>query len=317
MEAIKNKKILVTGGAGFLGSYVSEYLCKNNEVTVLDNLSSGSAKNIEHIKSRIKFVQQDISKQFITNEKYDIIFHMASLASPKFYQKFPINTLDANVFGTKQMLELAKKNNAIFFFTSTSEVYGNAQVVPTPENYYGYVNSFGPRSCYDESKRCAEAYIYSFIQQEKVDARIVRIFNTYGERMSNEDGRVIPNFINQVLDKKPITIYGKGSQTRSYCYVSDLIEGFMKILSSKKEKVCGEIFNLGNPEEYTVLELAEKIKKMMNSNSKIIFEPLPKDDPVRRKPDISKAKKILDWEPKINLETGLKKTIEYFEKVNS
>ncbi len=305
-------KVLITGGAGFLGSHLAEhYLKKGDEVIVVDHFGSGYNK-----LNSVKYVEHDVSKPL--NINCDLILHFASRASPPDYQANSIDTIQANTLGTFNLLKLAMKNNAIMVFASTSEIYGNPprDKVPTKEDYWGNVNSCGPRSCYDESKRLGEAYCYEF-NKKGVDVRVVRIFNTYGPRMRADDGRVITNFINQALSNKPITVYGDGSQGRSYCYVSDLIKGISLIAGFKP--VSGDfkttrVFNVGNPyEHYTVKELALIVKELINSNSKITYQGLPKDDPVDRVPDITKMKQVFNWEPRIKLKEGLIKTINYFK----
>jgi nucleoside-diphosphate-sugar epimerase len=315
---MNNKNVLVTGGAGFLGSHLCEYLInKKYQVICIDNLISGSEKNIAHLRSNpdFVFIRSDVTKD-LSNvekriEKISAIFHLASPASPIDYWNFPEETLLVNSVGTINILRLGVKYNAKVLMASTSEIYGDPLVHPQKESYFGNVNSFGPRSCYDESKRFAEAAIYVFIEKYNLDARIIRIFNTYGPRMQKDDGRVVSNFINQALSNKDITIHGDGSQTRSFCYVSDLIRGIHAAMFSRKTK--GQIFNLGNPHEFTIKQLAEKVIKMTGSKSKIKYsKSFRKDDPMRRKPDISKAKQYLRWEPKIDLEDGLQRTIEYY-----
>lgn len=307
---------IVTGGAGFIGSHLCERLLEEgHEVICIDNLITGKLKNIKHLtkKSKFSFIRHDASKYFETNEPIDCIFHLASPASPDKYQENPIDTISANAFGTHNFLVLAKRCGAKFLLASTSEIYGDPQVHPQPETYYGHVNPIGIRSCYDESKRVAEALVMAFIRAHNIDARIVRIFNTYGPKMSSSDGRVIPNFIMQALTGQQMTVYGDGKQTRSFCYISDLIEGICKAIFLEKTK--GEVINLGNPCEFTILELANIIKQITNSNSEIVFsKPLPQDDPIKRKPDITKAKSLLDWEPKINLHEGLQGTINFFKQ---
>jgi len=316
-EKISGKTFLVTGGAGFLGSWVCEVLAEMNaKVICVDNLSSGSKKNIERLvkENKITFFESDVLS-FETNEHVDFIIHMASIASPPLYQNYPIETLDANAIGTRKMLELARKNNGVMLFTSTSEVYGDTEKIPTPEGDYGYVNSYGPRAVYDEGKRAAEAYCYAYWKKFKTKVRIARIFNTYGPRLdakqTSQYGRVVVKFIEQSLSNKPVTIYGNGKQTRSFCYITDLVVGLVMLLL--KPNLDGEVVNLGNNEEISILELASKIIKLAKSSSKIKFEELPKDDPKRRCPDLTKAKKLLGYETKVSLEEGLKKTIEWYK----
>ena len=305
-------RVLVTGGAGFIGSHLCERLLKEgHEVLCLDNLFSGSKKNILHLldNKNFEFIRHDIVQPILL--EVDIIYHLACPASPVYYQMNPVKTIKTNVMGTINMLGLAKRVKARILLASTSEVYGNPTVHPQREDYWGNVNPIGPRSCYDEGKRVAECLMFDYHRQNNVDIRVVRIFNTYGPRMAVNDGRVISNFIVQALKGEPLTVYGDGSQTRSFCYVDDMVEGIIKAMESD---YIGPI-NLGNPEEVTILELAEKIISLTGSKSKIEFKPLPPDDPVRRRPDISLAKKVLNWEPKVPLEEGLKRTIEYFRKV--
>lgn len=305
------KKILITGGAGFLGSHLCERLLnEGNKILCVDNLFTGSKDNIKHIISNkdFKFIEHDIVKPLYLET--DEIYNLACPASPPYYQIDPIKTVKTSVIGSINMLELAKKVGANILQASTSEVYGDPQIHPQPESYRGYVNPIGPRACYDEGKRCAETLFFDYYRQYDLNIKVIRIFNTYGPRMNPKDGRVVSNFIVQALKDKDITVYGDGSQTRSFCYVDDLIDGIIKMMNSK-EDVLGPL-NLGNPEEYSILNLAYKIVKMTKSNSKIIYKALPQDDPLMRKPQIELAKKELNWKPKIKLDEGLKKTIEYF-----
>lgn len=312
-------KILITGGAGFIGSNLAtKLLNENHEVWVLDNLLTGSKKNIESLmgNKNFTFVQGDVIEvgtiQQFNNILFDCIFHLASPASPVQYVKYPLETLRANSEGTRVVLEYVKKNPTTkIVFASTSEVYGDPLEHPQKETYWGNVNSFGPRSCYDESKRFGEALCYSYQHLFDLDIRIVRIFNTYGPNMEKNDGRVISNFITQALSKKPITIYGDGTQTRSFCYVTDLVDGLTTMMQSDTK---GMVVNLGNPQEESMIDMAKKIKKLTASPSEITYNPLPEDDPKRRKPDITKAQKFLNWNPKIQLEEGLLKTINYFKE---
>jgi UDP-glucuronate decarboxylase len=307
------KKILITGGAGFIGSHLSERLLnEGNEIICLDNLFTGSLDNIKHLQNnpKFKFVNHDIVEPYQTN--VDQIYNLACPASPVHYQYDPIKTMKTSVLGAINMLELAHKTNATIFQASTSEVYGDPHQHPQQESYWGNVNPIGIRSCYDEGKRCAETLFMDYHRTHKLKVKIIRIFNTYGPQMNPEDGRVVSNFIVQALKGENITVYGKGNQTRSFCYVDDLVEGFIRLMNSN-DSVTGPV-NMGNPNEFTVLELAEKVIKLTKSKSQIIYKPLPSDDPMQRKPDISKAKELLDWEPKIQLEEGLLKSIEYFKK---
>lgn len=317
MEDIKMDsygKILVTGGAGFLGSHLCDYLLnKDTKVICIDNLITGNMDNIKHLENNenFTFINHNITKElFLKYDKIDYIYHLASLASPVDYQKYPIQTLKVCALGTYNMLGLAKETGARFLLASTSEVYGDPKISPQPEEYWGNVNSVGPRSMYDEGKRYAEALTMAYHRYHKLDTKIVRIFNTYGPRMRNNDGRVVPNFICQTLNNEDLTVYGDGSQTRSFCYVNDEIEGIYRLMMSDYTLPM----NIGNPEEYTILQLAKIIINMTNSNSKIVFNDLPIDDPKQRRPDITKARKFLDWEPRISLEDGLKETIKYFKK---
>ena len=306
------KTVLVTGGAGFIGSHLCGFLLdKGYQIIAMDNLITGGIKNIEHLRSNnnLKFINHDVSKHIVVNESLDFVMHFASPASPVDYQKIPIQTLKVGSLGTHNTLGLALAKKAKYVLASTSEVYGDPLVNPQPESYWGNVNPIGVRGCYDESKRFAEALTMAYHRIHNVDTKIVRIFNTYGPRMRKEDGRVVPNFINQALKNKPITIYGDGKQTRSFCYVSDLVEGIYKLMLSD----LNEPVNLGNPEEHSIFEFAEIIKGITKTKSKIVFKPLPVDDPHVRCPDIAKAKKLLKWKPKVELKEGIIKTIEWFK----
>jgi len=308
------KRILVTGGAGFIGSHLCEKLLKDgNEVICVDNFFTGSKKNIVHLLNNPYFevIRHDIT--FPLYVEVDEVYHLACPASPIHYQFDPVQTVKTSVLGSINMLGLAKRLKIKILLASTSEVYGNPTVHPQPETYWGNVNPIGPRACYDEGKRCAETLFFDYHRQHKVKIKIARIFNTYGPRMSPNDGRVISNFIVQALKNEDITVYGDGTQTRSFCYIDDLIEGLVKLMNTE-DNITGPI-NLGNPEEISILELAYKIKDLTGSSSRIIFKPLPEDDPVKRQPDITLARKILGWEPKISLEEGLKKTINYLERL--
>ena len=312
------EKILVTGGAGFIGSHLCKSLLDDGyQVVCLDSLITGNKKNIEGLltNSNFEFLELDVTKpnDQIKNLSVSYIFHLASPASPIDYQNLPEETLLVNSLGTLNMLNLSKETNAKILIASTSEIYGDPLEHPQKETYWGNANSFGPRSCYDESKRFAEAATYVFLQKHKIDARIVRIFNTYGPNMQKDDGRVVSNFINWAISGEDIKIDGDGSQTRSFCYVTDLVDGIKKAMFTEGTK--GEIFNLGNPEEYKISELAEKIIELLNSKSKVTFSgSFRPDDPMQRCPDITKAQTVLNWEPKVKLEEGLIKTIEYYKQ---
>lgn len=311
-KIINRKKILVTGGAGFLGSHLCERLLNSgNEIACLDNFYTGSKENIAHLvqNPNFKLIEHDVIFPFYEN--VDEIYNLACPASPIHYQKDPIKTLKTSIIGAINVLELAKKTNAKVFQASTSEVYGDPEIHPQLESYWGNVNPIGIRSCYDEGKRGAETLFFDFFRHENVKIKVARLFNTYGPRMDPNDGRVVSNFIVQALQNNPITIYGDGSQTRSFCYVDDLIDVMIKIMDTE-DAFTGPI-NIGNPIEFTISELANSVIKIINSSSVIEYLDLPLDDPQRRKPDISIANKLLDWEPKVKLEAGLVKTIKYFE----
>jgi len=315
--SIEGKNVLVTGGAGFLGSWICEVLVDQGATVIcLDNLVSGLKTNIEPLmdNANFTFIEHDITRPIFFDEPLDIIMHLASRASPFEFEKYPIQILKANTLGIWIALGLAKKHHARFLYTSTSEVYGATTEIPTPEEYRGNVNPTGQRSCYDEAKRCGESFVIAYKMEHNLDVRIARIFNTYGPRMRAEGvyGRVIPRFIEQALRNKPITIFGDGTQTRSFCYVTDQVEGLLKLAFI--DEASGMVVNIGNDEEITILELARVIKELMHSESELEFHPLPQDDPPRRKPDLTKAKRILGWEPKVSLEEGLKETIKYFRE---
>lgn len=306
------KTILVTGGAGFIGSHLCDSLLGNGyKVMAVDNLVTGNIKNIGHIRNskNFSFINHDISRHITISESVDFVLHFASPASPVDYQKIPIQTLKVGSLGTHNTLGLALAKKAKYLLASTSEVYGDPLVNPQPESYWGNVNPVGLRGCYDEAKRFSEALTMAYHRIHKLDTKIVRIFNTYGPRMRKNDGRVVPNFISQALKNKPLTVYGDGNQTRSFCYVSDLVDGIIRLMNSK----TNEPVNLGNPGERTILEFAQLIKNLTKCKSRIIFKPLPADDPHLRCPDISKARKELKWQPKVDVSEGLKKTIEWFK----
>jgi dTDP-glucose 4,6-dehydratase len=305
-------RVLITGGAGFIGSHLCErFLADGDDVICMDNLLTGAADNIAHLfaNRRFSFIQQDVTTYIYVKGTVDAILHFASPASPIDYLELPIQTLKVGSLGTHKALGLAKEKSARFLLASTSEVYGDPLVHPQNEEYWGNVNPIGPRGVYDEAKRFAEALTMAYHRTHKVETRIVRIFNTYGPRMRLNDGRVVPNFISQALKGEPLTVYGDGSQTRSFCYVSDLVEGIARLLRSD---YSGPV-NCGNPNETTILEFAERIKALTKSRSEIVFRPLPVDDPKVRQPDITRARSLLGWEPKVALEDGLRRTIEYFK----
>ena len=304
--------ILVTGGAGFIGTHlVEKFIDKQHKVIVIDNLLTGSKKNLEYFfdSENFSFIEFDVQNHIEVAEDLDYVLHLASPASPKAYAQHPISTLKAGSIGTINTLGLAKAKNAKYLFTSTSEIYGDPLVSPQPESYWGNVNPNGTRSMYDEAKRFAEAAVSSYNRIYDLDTRILRLFNTYGPKMKINDGRVVTNFIYQAITGNDITIYGQGNQTRSFCYIDDTVSGILKAMESDNS----EVFNIGNPNEITILQLAEKIIELTNSNSKIKFHKLPEDDPMQRKPDISKANNKLNWFPEVSLEDGLKKTIEWVE----
>jgi dTDP-glucose 4,6-dehydratase len=304
-------RVIVSGAAGFIGSHMCDrLLAEGHTVVGLDNFLTGSEQNLAHLARHpgFRFIRQDVTQPTALDGAIDAVLHMASPASPKDYLEHPIETLDAGSAGTRQMLELARVNNASFLLTSTSETYGDPLVHPQVETYWGNVNPVGPRSCYDESKRFAEAMTMAFHRTHKMRTNIARIFNTYGPRMKLNDGRVVPAFMDQALRGEPLTIFGDGSQTRSFCYVSDLVDGLYRLMQSDERYPV----NLGNPEEMTILEFAERIRVLTGSKSRIIHEQLPQDDPKQRQPDISKARRILGWEPRVPLDEGLRQTIQYF-----
>ena len=311
----QQKKILITGGAGFLGSHLTEKLLQEgNEVLVVDNFFTGSKQNLNHLlkNPNLEVMRHDVT--FPLYVEVDQIYNLACPASPVHYQYDPVQTTKTSVHGAINMLGLAKRTRARILQASTSEVYGNPYVHPQPESYWGNVNPIGIRSCYDEGKRCAETLFFDYYRQHQLDIKVVRIFNTYGPRMHPNDGRVVSNFIVQALQGNDITIFGDGQQTRSFCYVDDLIEAMILMMDSDRD-FTGPV-NIGNPGEFTILELAELVLKLTNSKSKIIFKDLPSDDPLQRKPNIEIAKNKLGWQPKVNLEDGLKETINYFKGIN-
>ena len=302
---------VVTGAAGFLGSHLTDLLlARGHRVIGIDNFITGRVDNIAHLAGNrnFKFIQQDVTEFLFLDEPVNYVWHFASPASPVDYLEFPIQTLKVGSLGTHKALGLAKHKGARFLIASTSEIYGDPLVHPQPEEYWGNVNTIGPRGCYDEAKRFAEAMTMAYHREHKVETRIVRIFNTYGPRMRLRDGRVVPAFVSQALTNKPITVFGDGRQTRSFCYVSDLIEGIYRLMLSDYALPV----NIGNPTELTMVQFAEEIIKATKSRSKIIFKPLPQDDPKQRKPDITKAREFLKWEPQVRLSVGLARTIKYF-----
>ena len=304
---------VVTGGAGFLGSHLTDLLlARGHEVISIDNLVTGSVRNIDHLAGNpnFRFICQDVTEFLFLPGRVDYVWHFASPASPIDYLELPIQTLKGGSLGTHKALGLARDKGARFLITSTSEIYGDPVIHPQPESYWGNVNTIGPRGCYDESKRFAEALTMAYHRQHNIPTRIVRIFNTYGPRMRRNDGRVVPAFISQALTNQPITIFGDGKQTRSFCYFSDLIEGIYRLMMSE----TSDPVNIGNPHELTMLQFAEEIIAATGSKSKIVHKPLPQDDPKQRRPDITRAQTLLKWEPKVPLAEGLKSTIEYFRR---
>jgi dTDP-glucose 4,6-dehydratase len=301
---------LVTGGAGFLGSHLCDFLLeRGHRVICVDNLETGSLENVRHVKDGpdFRFEMLDITKHYEIDEPVDFVYHMASPASPIDYARLPLHTLKVGAYGTHNTLGLAKRHRARFLLASTSEVYGDPLVHPQPESYWGNVNPIGPRGVYDEAKRYAEALTMAYLRQQGVDTCIVRIFNTYGPRMRPNDGRAVPTFLRQALEDKPLTVFGDGSQTRSFCYVDDLVRGLMALAESDLH----EPVNIGNPDEMSLLEMAELVIKLTESRSEVVFEALPMDDPKVRQPDTTRAKQLLGWEPEVDLRAGLSRTIEH------
>jgi dTDP-glucose 4,6-dehydratase len=306
-------RIIVSGGAGFIGSHLCDRLLNDgHSVIALDNFLTGSPRNVAHLQfePRFRLLEQDITEPFDIEGPVDCVANLASPASPKDYMAFPVETLNVGSIGTRRMLELALEKDARFLLSSTSECYGDPREHPQSETYWGNVNPVGPRSCYDESKRFAEAMTMAFYRKHGVRTTIARIFNTYGPRMKLDDGRVVPAFFDQALRGEPLTIFGSGTQTRSFCYVSDLVDGLCRLMFSDERYPV----NLGNPVEMTILEFAEQISRFAESRSKFVFRPLPEDDPQQRQPDISKARAVLGWEPKVSLAEGLRTTVEYFRE---
>ncbi len=323
IEKIKNavnsdfyvgKKVLVTGGAGFIGSWICDVLVSfGSEVTVVDNFSTGRIKNISHLQDEPNFriLKGDV-QSFESNASFDAIFHLAAHASPDEYMAHPIETLQTSSLGTQKVAELARKNDATLLMASTSEVYGDAEIIPTPETYWGRVNSVGPRSCYDEGKRYAEALLMAYLKEYNLDVKVPRIFNSYGPRLREDGlyGRALSRFILQALTNQPITVYGDGKQTRSFCYITDTVTGLMLLMASSEAK--GEAVNVGNTREITILELAQKVKEFSGCKSDIVFSVLPKDDPKRRCPDMGKCERLVGWSPLVGFDVGLARTVEWF-----
>ncbi len=310
---MRKKAIVITGGAGFLGSHLCDrFIGEEMRVFCVDNLITGNTRNIDHLSrnSNFRFIRHDISKEFRLNDPIDYVLHFASPASPVDYLNHPIPTLKVGSLGSHITLGLAKLKKARYLLASTSEVYGDPQVHPQKESYWGHVNPIGPRGVYDEAKRFAEAITMAYHRYHKLDTRIIRIFNTYGPRMRINDGRVVPNFIHQAMHNKPLTVYGRGTQTRSFCYYSDLVDGIFRLL---KSDVTTPV-NIGNPDEFTILQFAKLVLALSGTRSKIVYKPLPTDDPRQRRPDITLARKRLGWTPKVKLEEGLQKTIAWFQE---
>lgn len=305
-------RTLITGGAGFIGSHLCDYFLRlGHEVICMDNLLTGDISNIAHIRNQnFLFIKHDVTNYIYVEGQLDYLLHFASPASPIDYEKLPIQTLKVGSLGTHKALGLAKEKKATFLLASTSEVYGDPLIHPQPEEYWGNVNPIGPRGVYDEAKRFAEAMTMAYHRVHGVDTRIIRIFNTYGSRMRLEDGRAIPSFVTQALQGEDISVFGDGSQTRSFCFVSDLVEGIYRVLMAGETRPV----NLGNPRELTILELAREIVQLTGSRSKIVFTPLPQDDPKRRQPDISRARQLCGWEPKVEFAVGLRETVAYFRE---
>lgn len=306
-------RIVITGGAGFIGSHLCDrFIGDGHQVVAIDNLITGSLANVRHLmdKPAFEFIQHDVSRHISVDGAVDVVMHFASPASPKSYTEFQIQTLKVGGLGTHNCLGLAKAHRATFVLASTSEVYGDPEVHPQPESYRGNVSCIGPRAMYDEAKRFAEAITMSYHRVHGIDTRIVRIFNTYGPRMMLDDGRVVPNFVGQALRGEPLTVYGDGSQTRAFCYVSDLVEGVVRLIGVPEN----EPVNLGNPREISILDFARKINELTGNTADIVYQPLPPDDPTRRCPDITKARQLLGWEPKVGLDEGMTKTITWFQE---
>jgi len=309
-------RIVISGAAGFIGSHMCDRLAaENHHIVAMDNLLTGSERNLAQLEGHplVRFVRHDVTEPVVIEGSVDAVLHMASLASPKDYLGHPVETLEVGSTGTRNMLELAREKGARFLFTSTSECYGDPLVHPQVETYWGNVNPVGPRSCYDESKRYGEALTMAYHRTFGVRTNIARIFNTYGPRMKLDDGRVVPSFVDQALRGAPLTVFGDGSQTRSFCYVSDLVEGLRLLMESEERYPV----NLGNPAEITILEFAERIRRLTGTGSETVFRPLPEDDPKLRRPDISKARRLLGWEPRVSLEEGLASTIAYFRSLGA
>ncbi|RMG54797.1 MAG: SDR family oxidoreductase [Acidobacteria bacterium] len=307
--------VLITGGAGFLGSHLCDrFLAEGWEVIAMDSFLTGTPDNLAHLfgQSRFRFIKYDVTQYIFVPGPIDLVLHFACPASPVDYLRYKIHTMKVDSLGTLHTLGLAKAKGARYLLASTSEIYGDPEVHPQPETYWGHVNPIGPRSVYDEAKRFSEALSMAYYHTHGVDVRIARIFNVYGERMRMNDGRAIPTFIVQALRQEPITVYGDGTQTRSFCEVSDLVDGVYRLAT--RPGLAGEVVNLGNPEEYTIIELAQTVKQLAGSSSKIVFQPLPADDPKRRRPDIAKAERLLGWQPVVGLREGLERTIAYFRR---